>query len=187
MIRFDLSKIVLESIDDNIPIISNLGPTSKELRSIKHRTRNLYQYGSMGLCSSVAFGIAISTDTKVISLDGDGAVVMNMGGLATIGRHQPKILIVIIYDNEEWGQTAHMPSHTSSGTNLADVSKSCGIEKSFLVKTIEDFDLIFKKALTEDGPWAIVAKIEQGDGPKAPAVYEPEFNLLSFRDSYIQK
>ena len=187
MIRFDLSKIVLGSIGENVPIISNLGPTSRELRSIKHRTRNLYQYGSMGLCSSVAFGIAISTDTKVISLDGDGAVLMNMGGLATIGRHKPKNLIVIIYDNEEWGQTAHMPSHTSTGTNLADVSKSCGIEKSFLVKTKEEFDLTFKRALTEDGPWAIVAKIEQGNGPKAPSVYEPEFNLINFRNTYIQK
>ena len=187
MIRFDLSKIVSGSIGENVPIISNLGPTSRELRSIKHRARNLYQYGSMGLCSSVAFGIAISTDTKVISLDGDGAVLMNMGGLATIGRHKPKNLIVIIYDNEEWGQTAHMPSHTSTGTNLADVSKSCGIEKSFLVKTIEEFDLTFKRALTEDGPWAIVAKIEQGDGPKAPSVYEPEFNLINFRNTYIQK
>jgi sulfopyruvate decarboxylase subunit beta len=185
--RFDISKIVVESVNENIPIISNLGPTSRELRSIKHRTRNLYQYGSMGLCSSVAFGIALNTDTKVISLDGDGAVIMNMGGLATIGRHQPTNLIVIIYDNEEWGQTAHMPSHTSAGTNLANVSKSCGIDKSFLVKTIEEFDLIFKKALTEDGPYSIVAKIEQGDGPKSPSVYEPEFDLLSFRNTYIQK
>jgi sulfopyruvate decarboxylase subunit beta len=173
VLRYELTKKVVNSIGDDVPIVSNLGPTSRELRGAKHRERNLYQYGSV--------------DTKVISLDGDGAVVMNMGTLATIGRHKPKNLIVIVYDNEEWGQTAHMPSHTSAGTDLEKVAASCGIPKTATVRTIEDFDLTFNRALKEDGPWCIVAKVDKGGGPKTPSVYEPEFNFLIFHNSYSLK
>ncbi len=187
MLRYELTKKVVNSIGDDVPIVSNLGPTSRELRGAKHRERNLYQYGSMGLVSSMALGIALSVDTKVISLDGDGAVVMNMGTLSTIGRHKPKNLIVIVYDNEEWGQTAHMPSHTSAGTDLEKVASSCGIPKTATVRTIEDFDLTFNQALKEDGPWCIVAKVDKGGGPKTPSVYEPEFNFLTFHNSYSRK
>ena len=187
MLRYDCTKKVVESVGDEVPIVSNLGPTSRELRLAKHRQRNLYQYGSMGLCSSVALGIAMNVDTKVISLDGDGAVLMNMGGLGTIGRHKPRNLVVIIYDNEEWGQTGHVPSHTSAGTDLERVAASCGIPKSMTITTLEDFDLTFRQALKEDGPWCIVAKVEPTGGPKARSVYEPEFNFLAFHSSYARK
>ena len=53
-----------------------------------HRDRNFYTYGSMGLCSSMALGMALSTDEKIISLDGDGSLLMNMGALATIAREE---------------------------------------------------------------------------------------------------
>ncbi len=185
MLRYELTKKVVEYIDDQIPVVSNLGPTSRELRALKHRDRNFYMYGSMGLCSSVALGIALSVDTKVISLDGDGALLMNLGTLATTGRQKPKNLIVIVYDNEEWGQTGHVPSHTAAGTDLEKVSTACGIPKTATVHTLEDFDLTFRQALKEDGPWCIVAKIEKGDPPmRFPAAYEPEMTYLRFQYSY---
>ena len=54
------------------PIVANLGPTSDELWHAGHRDRNFYTYGNMGLCSSIALGMALSTKEQVISLDGDG-------------------------------------------------------------------------------------------------------------------
>jgi len=186
VVRYELTKKVVEYIDDQAPIVSNLGPTSRELRAFKHRDRNFYHFGSMGLVSSMALGIALSVDTKVISLDGDGALLMNMGTLATIGRQKPKNLIIVVYDNEEWGQTAHVPSHTSAGTDLEKVAAGCGIPKTATVRTIEDFDLTFRQALQEEGPWCIVAKIDKGDPPKLPAYYDPEFNAITFHNSYTQ-
>ena len=85
LLRIEGSRIVLRYSGDR-PIVGNLGPTSDELQSLGHRDRNFYTYGSMGLCSSIALGMALSTDEQVISLDGDGSLLMNMGTIATIGR-----------------------------------------------------------------------------------------------------
>ena len=112
MRRFEATQLVLKHAG-NSPIVSNLGPTTDELWHAGHRDRNFYTYGSMGLCSSIALGMALSTTERVISLDGDGSLLMNLGTLATIGREQPKNLIVLFWDNEQSGQTGHHPSPTA--------------------------------------------------------------------------
>jgi len=127
LLRFEATELILRHAG-NHPIVGNLGPTSDELRHAGHRDRNFYTYGNMGLCSSIALGMALGTDERVISLDGDGSLLMNLGTIATISREAPKNLIVVVSDNEEWGQTGHQPSHTVMGTDLAQVAQSCGIK-----------------------------------------------------------
>ena len=68
MHRFPATKRILDIIVD-APIVANLGPTSDELWHAGHRDRNFYTYGSMGLCSSIALGMALSASDKIISLD----------------------------------------------------------------------------------------------------------------------
>ena len=128
--------------------------------------------------------MALSTDEKIISLDGDGSLLMNLGTLATINRENPKNLIVLVYDNEMWGQTGRQATHTSTGTELVDVAQGCGIEKTELVDDLESLSEVFDRALTEDGPWFIVAKIEETDYLPVPTP-EPEFTLYRFRNSFI--
>lgn len=182
MLRFEATKLILRHAGHS-PVVSNLGPTTDELWHAGHRDRNFYTYGSMGLCSSIALGMALSTDQKVISLDGDGSLLMNMGTIATIAREQPKNLIVVVWDNEEWGQTGHQPSHTATGTDLAAVAKGCGVPHTTTVTNLEDLESAFSSALQEDGPWFIVAKTHETDYlPVAPI--EPEFTLYRFRKSF---
>ena len=184
MHRFEATKLLLKRLVDE-PVVANLGPTSDELRHAGHRDRNFYTHGSMGLCSSIALGIALSVPEKVISLDGDGSLLMNLGAIATIGREQPKNLVVVVWDNEEWGQTGHQPSHTSAGTDLEQVARGCSIPGHTTVRTLEELDLAFQRALETDGPWFIVAKIQETDRlPVAPI--EPEMTLYRFRNSYLQ-
>ena len=183
MHRFEATKLLLKRLVDE-PVVANLGPTSDELRHAGHRDRNFYTHGSMGLCSSIALGIALSVPEKVISLDGDGSLLMNLGAIATIGREQPKNLVVVVWDNEEWGQTGHQPSHTSAGTDLEQVARGCSIPGHTTVRTLEELDLAFQQALQTDGPWFIVAKIQEtGYLPVAPI--EPEMTLYRFRASYL--
>ena len=68
MLRFEATKVILRHAGER-PIVSNLGPTTDELWHAGHRDRNFYTYGSMGLCSSIALGMAMSNSEKVISLD----------------------------------------------------------------------------------------------------------------------
>ena len=183
MHRFDATGIILKHIGDR-PIVSNLGPTTDELWHAGHRDRNFYTYGAMGLCSSIALGMALSTTEKVVSLDGDGSLLMNMGTIATIGREKPSNLIVIVWDNEEWGQTGHQASHTSTGTDLERVAQGCGVPRTATVSDLEDLEQVFRTALESAGPWFIVAKIEETEYlPVAPI--EPEVTLRRFRETFV--
>ena len=181
--RLEATKLIMSQLGDE-PVVANLGPTTDELWHAGHRDRNFYTFGSMGLCSSNALGMALSVPDKVISLDGDGSLLMNMGTIATIGQEQPKNLIVVVWDNEEWGQTGHQDSHTAKGTDLEQIAQSCSIRNTATVRDLESLDDVIQKAMNEDGPWFIVAKIEeQGYMPVSPI--EPEMTLYRFRNSFL--
>ncbi len=184
MLRFDATQVLLKHLTDE-PVVPNLGPTADELWHAGDRDRNFYTYGSMGLCSSIALGMALSVPDKIISLDGDGSLLMNLGAIASIGRERPKNLIVVVWDNEMWGQTGGQATHTAFGTELDQVAKSCGIANTALVHDLEGLDGIFKRALVEDGPWFIVAKVEDPPEPFPLCPNEPEMTLYRFRRSFV--
>ena len=184
MRRFDATQLAVRLAGDR-PIVGNLGPTSDELWHAGHRDRNFYTYGNMGLCSSIALGMSLATDEQIISLDGDGSMLMNLGTLASIGRERPKNLTVVVYDNEAWGQTGNQMSHTGTGTDLEQVALSCGISSTTTVSDLEEFEGALSNALATEGPHLIVAKIEEaGYLPVAPV--EPEFTLYRFRNSFVE-
>ena len=184
MHRFDAIELVLRLAEDR-PIVGNLGPTSDELWHAGHRDRNFYTYGNMGLVSSIGLGMALATDEQIICMDGDGSLLMNLGTLASIGRERPKNLIVLVYDNEAWGQTGHQMSHTGTGTSLEAAALACGISKTTTVSDLEELEGAMATALETDGPHFIVAKIEEaGYLPVAPV--EPEFTLYRFRNTFVE-
>ena len=184
MRRFDAIELVLRLAGDR-PIVGNLGPTSDELWHAGHRDRNFYTYGNMGLVSSLGLGMALATDEQIIAMDGDGSLLMNLGALATIGRELPKNLIVLVYDNEAWGQTGHQMSHTGTGTSLEAAALACGISSTTTVNDLEELEGALSSAIDSDGPHFIVAKIEEaGYLPVAPV--EPEFTLYRFRNTFVE-
>tara|TARA_B100000945_G_scaffold80469_1_gene62077 strand:+ start:1979 stop:2584 length:606 start_codon:yes stop_codon:yes gene_type:complete len=190
LLRYDLIKNILQNCH-NSPIVSNLGPTSDELWHITKelellpREKNFYTYGSMGLCSSIALGIAINTSEKVISIDGDGSLLMNLGTLSTIGRISPENLIIVVCDNEMWAQTGYQPTATAFNTDLEKISESCGFKNTFKCTNINEFKDTFNKSLQMKGPTMIVAKTkETGEFPEVTPV-EPEFTVYRFRNSML--
>ena len=182
--RFEAMQLLMQHVGD-LPVVANLGPTTDELWHTGDRARNFYTFGSMGLCSSIALGMALSTPDKIISMDGDGSLLMNLGAIATIGREMPSNLVVVVWDNEEWGQTGHQPSHTAKGTDLEQVARSCSIRNTATVDNEEDLVTVFKQALSEEGPWFIVAKIEETDEEASFAPNEPEMYLHRFRQTFL--
>ena len=155
MLRFDSIKKLISALDDEVVIVGNLGPTSDEMWHAKDRQKNYYTYGSMGLCSSIALGISLNCNNKVVAFDGDGSILMNLGSLATIGRENPSNLIVLIWDNEMWGQVGRQYSHTHYTANLEEISKGSGISHTATVENIEQLEIAFSKALSSEGPWVL--------------------------------
>jgi sulfopyruvate decarboxylase subunit beta len=167
MQRFDLIRTIAETVDQSTVIVCNIGDPCKELYSIADRDLNFYMLGSLGLASSIGFGIALSTPersrNKTVVIDGDGGVLMNMGTLATVGRYSPKGLVLVIADNGSYGSTGSQPTATSTGCDLAKVSRACGIRYVDFTDDLIAFKKILLVSLKRSNSSVIVVQVHAGE------------------------
>jgi phosphonopyruvate decarboxylase len=116
---------------------------------------------TLGSGSSVGLGFAMAMpNRKVAVLDGDGAVIMNVNGLVTVGRMQPKNLIHIVFDNKIYESSGCIPTASAYNLDIAAFGRACGIRKVSKVDKLEDFKAAVKDAFETDGPHFIVATVK---------------------------
>ena len=168
MKRIDCIKSIYPELED-CAVVTIMGAVAAELYSLGHRANFFYLEHAMGLASSVGLGIALAQPKrKVVVLDGDGSVLMNLGGLTTMARSRPKNLVHIIFDNEtllsvgggapggyKWFTTA-----TSAGTDLAGIASAAGFPQAPTVRELDDFEAAMADAFNRDELSCIVAKVD---------------------------
>ena len=120
--------------------------------------------GSMGSASSLALGLSLSGVEKVTVFDGDGALLMRMEALASIGWHRPPGFVHIILDNSAYESTGNQPS-ISQGIDLESVALACGYATAVSVQTPEEITHEYNRCMTEPGPHFIRAKVLSGSDP----------------------
>lgn len=171
-LRIDATRSVLAHAKQAL-IVSNLGRSTFDLHASADRDANFYLFGAMGLASSVALGLALANPSRpVVALEGDGALLMNLGSLATIARYRPSNLRLIVWDNEQYESTGGQPTFTAFGLDLAGVAASVGGLQVATAKDAAEFEDALTHAFTHDGPHVIVAKVH-GDGAKRPVPRTP--------------
>src|ERR1700677_1604394 len=126
MRRYEALQEIMKVIREE-PVVCNLGHPAQELFAVRDRPQNFYMLGSMGLASSIAHGLALCHNGKVVAIDGDASVTMNLGGFATIGHTQAKNLLQIIIDNGANGSTGFQPSFTAENLHLDQIARAAGI------------------------------------------------------------
>ena len=145
MKRYRAIEIIIQSLNGDELIVSTTGMISRELFSISDTPRNFYMLGSMGLASSIGLGLALSLpDRKVIVLDGDGACLMNLGALATIGYFYLPNLKHIVLDNGVYGSTGGQRT-MSNIARLEDVAKATGYILSMTVNKEDELERAVKE------------------------------------------
>ena len=132
MRRYEALQEIMKAITDE-PVVCNLGHPAQELFAVRDRPQNFYMLGSMGLASSIAHGLALCRSGKVVAIDGDASVTMNLGGFATIGHTRPKNLVQIIIDNGANGSTGFQPSFTAGNLQLDQIARAAGITRVTVV------------------------------------------------------
>jgi sulfopyruvate decarboxylase subunit beta len=138
-----------------------MGAVAAELQSIGHRPNFFYLQHAMGLASSMGLGIALSKpDRHVIVLDGDGSVLMNLGGLTTLARYRPRNLTHVVFDNESLLSVGGFPTATSTGSDLARIAAAAGVPRTTTVSTIDTFVQAVDEAIAAGDLTTIVAKVE---------------------------
>jgi phosphonopyruvate decarboxylase len=159
--RLSMLEAVLTAIPDQVPIIVTTGKTGRELFTLADREQHLYQVGSMGCASPMALGVAMTTGRRTVVLDGDGAALMKLGSLATIGAQQPAGLLHVLLDNGVHDSTGGQAT-ASPSVDFAAVALACGYRGAFTCDGTAGFAEAFKRALSADGPVLLHARILPG-------------------------
>ena len=142
-------------------VVTIMGACAQELYDLGHRDNFFYLQHAMGLASSIGLGLALHLPhEKIVVLDGDGSVLMNLGTLATLGRYRPRNLVHFIFDNGSLLSTGGYDSHTTSGiTDLGAMARGAGIEHVAAVDSVVAFGEAAIEAFARNDLSVIVAKV----------------------------
>lgn len=166
MLRADALQAIYPDIENHV-VVTIMGAVAAELYMLGHKENFFYLEHAMGLASSMGLGIALSMPAhKVIVLDGDGSLLMNLGTLSTMARYKPSNLLHIVFDNESLLSVGGFPTATSTGTDLAGIARASGVPHVLAATTIEQFQTDVRQALASETLTTIVAKVE-AVGPKS--------------------
>jgi thiamine pyrophosphate-dependent acetolactate synthase large subunit-like protein len=176
--RLAATGVAVELAGDQ-PIVGGIGNSTFDLVPFD-RPQNFYMWNSMGMASSIGLGLAIARpDLRVVVLDGNGSVLMNLGSLVTEITAKVSNLVHVIWDNGAWEITGGQPAGSPFGVDLEVVARGCGFLKTATVDDLDAFREVFAEAMSDDQPWAIVGRVEGGDSP-----YRPSKNCIALRDRF---
>ncbi|HEY5413781.1 MAG TPA: thiamine pyrophosphate-dependent enzyme [Gemmatimonadaceae bacterium] len=177
MLRIDALRSVYDHLTDRV-VITIMGAVAAELQAIGHRPNQFYLQHAMGLASSMGLGVALTRpELSVVVFDGDGSVLMNLGGLTTLARYRPRNLVHVVFDNESLLSVGGFPTATSTGSDITAMAAAAGIPRAVTVRTVDDFVSAFDEAIAAHELTTIVAKVDA----KGPAGFVTDLALLENR------
>ena len=179
MIRSEILKEIAPILRDQL-VVCNIGIPSQELHAIDDQPTNFYMLGTMGLASSIGLGLALSQPKPIISIDGDGSVLTNLGTLPTIANNPANNFILLIVDNGSYGSTGDQPTYAGRKTSLSKVAEACGCER-VIECSAENTGTVLQEALDSGQMTIIVCKCESGNAKMPVITMDP----VTIRDRFM--
>jgi thiamine pyrophosphate-dependent acetolactate synthase large subunit-like protein len=159
--RATATRLLVERLRGEV-VVSNLGQATLDLQRLGDRPLNCYTFGAMGQCSSLALGIALARpDVRVVCLDGDGSLLMNLGSLCTIATLAPRNYALVVWDNEVHQTTGGQPTATAFRSSLAAIARGAGIEKVLEPRDEAELGAAYDRILSEHGPFVVNVKVDK--------------------------
>jgi phosphonopyruvate decarboxylase len=159
--RIEALERVLAEAGDDVALVASTGYCGRELFTLADREQHLYMVGSMGGASALGLGAALVGRRRVVVLDGDGAALMKLGNLATIGAQQPERLVHVILDNGVHESTGGQAT-VSAGVDFASIAVACGYRQAVRADSLGGFATALATALAAPGPSLIHLRIAPG-------------------------
>jgi phosphonopyruvate decarboxylase len=142
--RIETLKLINSLKDHKTIQLATTGKTGRELYEVEDAPNNLYMVGSMGCVSSLGLGLALTKkDKDIVVIEGDGALLMRMGSLATNGYYAPQNMLHILLDNNTHDSTGGQ-STVSHNVNFVDIAAACGYSKSIYIHNLEELEYCMK-------------------------------------------
>jgi sulfopyruvate decarboxylase subunit beta len=172
MRRLEALAAIYDRLRDRV-VVTIMGAVAAELQSLGHRPNFFYLQHAMGLASSMGLGIALTRpELRVIVLDGDGSILMNLGGFTTLARYRPRNLLHVVFDNESLLSVGGFPTATSTGSDLAGIAAAAGVPRTTRVSGPDELAAAVDEAFAANDLTTIVARVD--------AHYEPPPNTAGF-------
>ena len=166
-------------------VVASLGTPAFLLGSAGDRPLNFYMWAAMGVASSVGLGLAIAQpERRVVVLDGDGAALMNLGSMVTVGWRAPRNLLWVILQNGVFLETGQQPIATSESADLVQIALGAGLPNAAAADNPTQLAELFDRGLAEPGPSLIVAHVGRDDAPSKPRV-DAVWLKQRFRDALL--
>ena len=165
MNRLELTKRLVARLENDEAVIGGIGNTNFDLWEAGQRPQNFYMLGSMGLAFPIALGVAIAQPKRrVVALEGDGSLLMQLGCLSTIAALAPKNLTMVLMDNGIYQITGGQATPAAAASDLVAIARGCGIAESAWASDEEDFERLVQVALSATTPTLIAARIDSEPG-----------------------
>ena len=165
--REETISIIMQNLKGDEVIVSSTGFVSRELYEFrnsgkKDHHKSFYNIGSMGCASSIGLSIALQKPLKrVIIFDGDGATIMQMGALTTIGKYSPSNYVHFIFDNRAHESTGGQPTNSDS-VDLAQIALASNYKMGVTIYTKKELMKTLQEIKGQGGPLLILIKIKKG-------------------------
>ena len=190
--REDAIGAVLDRLENNSIVISTTGMISRELYEHRERKNQSHSFdfltvGSMGHASQIALTVALNSPEKsVYCFDGDGAALMHLGGLSTIGRYKPSNLTHIIFNNASHDSVGGQPTGADK-IDFPSLAKSLGFINTAKAENIGDIASFFDKKISGENALSFFEiRVKKGSRPdlKRPSI-SPIENKLLFMKNFL--
>ena len=153
---------------ESLLVVTGLGSPTYDVHAAGDHDGNFYLWGAMGSAALIGLGLAqAQPDRRVVVITGDGEQLMGLGGLATIAVSNPDNLVVVVIDNDHFGETGMQTSHTGHGLDLASVAQSCGFAETRTVRDMAGVDRWRARSI-RDPPGALLCN--QGEVGESAAL-----------------
>jgi len=180
--RFDLTKRLVALLRNDEAVVGGIGNTNFDLWAAGRRPQNFYMLGSMGLAIPIALGVALAQPKRrVVALEGDGSLLMQLGALTTIAALQTKNLVIVVMDNRAYQITGSQPTASAFGADFVAIARGAGIQQSDWALDEAGFEQLATRALAQDGPSFIAARIDD-----KPAVATTDRDPAQLRDRFMR-
>lgn len=169
MTREDALKCVVEELTDRDILVGTTGMLSRELFELRElrkqgHEKDFLTVGSMGHSSAIAMGIAMfKSKRNVYCLDGDGAAIMHMGAMSTIGQNGPQNLKHILFNNGVHDSVGGQPTDAGGDNfSFSKIALGCGYKEALVAETPEEIKAAVQKLQVTSGPVFLEVKCNSG-------------------------
>lgn len=157
-------KVLAEGVKEEI-VVTHIGTTAHEWEYHAKGGISLIGSGAMGMTTSIALGLALGLPhRKVIAIDGDGGLLMNLGSLATIAHQNPPNLLILVFQNDLYESSGGQPLVNANKVDFAQIAKGAGIREAHTFDNLDDWKSKVDELLKAKGPALACLKVGRGEG-----------------------